>query len=98
MFRTVETIPDRLTYNLVGEDFGTQTGLMYSLAHIREFFFPRMQRLMDLLHQSGVFVMTHSDGGVRDAIPGLIEIGMDILNPVQEARFRGSDHLPRSHG
>jgi hypothetical protein len=42
----VETIPGRLTYNLVGEDFGTQTGLMYSPAHIREFFFPRMQKLM----------------------------------------------------
>jgi uroporphyrinogen decarboxylase len=83
ILRTVETIPGRLTYNLVGEDLGTQNGLMYSLDHIRRFFFPRMKKLMGLLHQAGVFVMTHSDGGVREAIPGLVEIGMDILNPVQ---------------
>ena len=83
ILRTLETIPGRLTYNLVGEDFGAQSGLMYSMAHIREFFLPRMKKLMALLHQGGVAVMTHSDGSVREAIPGLIEIGMDILNPVQ---------------
>jgi uroporphyrinogen decarboxylase len=99
ILRTVETIPGRLTYNLVGEDFGTQTGLMYSPAHIREFFFPRMQKLMELLHQSGVFVMTHSDGGVREAIPGLIEIGMDILNPVQwRCVGMGREGLKRDFG
>ena len=83
ILRTVETIPGRLTYNLVGEDLGSQDGLMYSMKHIERYFFPRMKKLMKLLHEAGVFVMTHSDGAVRKAIPGLIECGMDILNPVQ---------------
>ena len=39
--------------------------------------------MMNLLYQDNVYVITHSDGAVRDAIPGLIECGMDVLNPVQ---------------
>ena len=35
---------------------------MCSLQHIREFFFPRMEKLMALLHRAGVRVMTHSAG------------------------------------
>ena len=42
-----------------------------------------MKKMMNLLYQDNVYVITHSDGAVRDAIPGLIECGMDVLNPVQ---------------
>ncbi len=83
IYRTLETIPGKLTCNMVAEDLGTQASLMYSLKHIEKYFFPRMKKLMHLLHQDNVYVMTHSDGAVRDAIPGLIECGMDVLNPVQ---------------
>lgn len=83
ILRTLETISGRLVYNQVAEDLGCQQGLMYSIEHIERFIFPRMKRLMKLLHDAGVFVMTHSDGAVRDVLPRLIECGMDILNPVQ---------------
>ncbi|NQT60019.1 MAG: uroporphyrinogen-III decarboxylase-like protein [Bacteroidetes bacterium] len=81
--RTLEAVPGKLTCGMVAEDLGAQSSLMYSLAHIEKFFFPRMKKMMNLLHQDNIFVMTHSDGAVRDAIPGLINCGMDVLNPVQ---------------
>jgi uroporphyrinogen decarboxylase len=83
ILRTLETLPGRITCNMVAEDLGSQDSLMYSLKHIEKFFFPRMKKMMDLLHEDGVAVMTHSDGAVRDAIPGLIQCGMDVLNPIQ---------------
>ncbi len=83
ILRTFEVIPGRVTFVEVGEDFGTMTDLMYSPLHIREFFLPRMKKMMKLVHEGGAYVMTHSDGAVRRIIPDLIEIGMDILNPVQ---------------
>ncbi len=83
ILRTFESLPGRVTYVQVGEDFGTMNDLMYSPRHIREFFLPRMKRMMRLVHEGGAFVMTHSDGAVRKVIPDLIDIGMDILNPVQ---------------
>ena len=97
--RILESLPGRITYMQVNEDLGTQNDLMYSMKHIRDFFLPRMKKLMDLVHSSGARVMTHSDGAVRKVIPDLIEIGTDILNPVQW-RCRGMEReaLKRDFG
>jgi len=99
ILRTLETIPGRVTYVSVGEDFGTMNDLMYSPKHIREYFLPRMKKIMKLVHDGGACVMTHSDGAVRKVIPELIEIGMDVLNPVQW-RCKGMDRegLKRDFG
>jgi uroporphyrinogen decarboxylase len=83
ILRTFETLPGKVTYVQVGEDFGTQNGLMYSLEHIRKYFLPHMKMMMRLVNEGGAFVMTHCDGAIREVIPDLIEIGMDVLNPVQ---------------
>ena len=46
---------------------------------------PLIRALADLVHRHGVKFMFHSCGSVRDAIPDLIELGVDILNPIQPA-------------
>ena len=83
ILRTLEALPGNITYVFVAEDLGSQDDLMYSLRHIREFFLPRMKRMMKLVHEGGARVMTHSDGAIRRVIPDLIAIGMDVLNPIQ---------------
>ncbi|MFN2285687.1 MAG: uroporphyrinogen decarboxylase family protein, partial [Anaerolineae bacterium] len=35
------------------------------------------------VHEGGGVVFTHSDGAIRPVIPDLIDIGMDVLNPIQ---------------
>lgn len=97
--RILEAFPGQITYMQVNEDFGTMNDLMYSLRHIQEYFLPHMKQLMKLVHDAGAFVMTHSDGAVRRIIPDLLEIGMDILNPVQW-RCRGMERegLKRDFG
>jgi len=81
--RIFEQIPGQVTFSYVAEDLGSQESLLFSPEHIREFFLPRMKRMMDLVHDAGAYVFTHSDGAIRDIIPELLEIGMDVLNPVQ---------------
>jgi len=81
--RTYEQIPGRVDSTSVAEDLGSQEGLLYSPEILREFFLPYMKRMMDLAHQAGAKVATHSDGSIRAIIPDLIEMGMDILDPVQ---------------
>jgi len=94
-----EQIPGKIMISSVSEDLGSQTDLLYSPKHIREYFLPRMKRMMDLIHHYGAYVMTHSDGAIRRIIPDLIDIGMDILDPIQW-RCRGMDRqeLKRSFG
>ncbi len=91
--------PGRIMLSYIAEDFGSQTDLLYSPEHIREFLIPRMKRMMDLAHSHGVYVFTHSDGAIRRIIPDLIEAGIDILNPIQW-RCRGMDRelLKRDFG
>jgi len=81
--RIYEALPGRVDISYVAEDMGGQQGLMLSLAHLRRFLLPRMKEMVDLVHASGALAFFHSDGAIRDVLPDMIDMGMDVLNPVQ---------------
>jgi uroporphyrinogen decarboxylase len=81
--RLFEAIPGQVMISYVAEDLGGQEDLMMSVAHIREFLLPRMKRMMDLIHDAGAYVFHHNDGACWRILPDMIEIGIDVLNPVQ---------------
>jgi uroporphyrinogen decarboxylase len=64
-------------------DFGTQEGLLMSAPMWREFIKPYLSRLIDVCHFCGIKFMLHSCGAIRELIPDFIEIGVDILDPIQ---------------
>jgi len=66
-----------------GDDWGAQHGLIMGPLLWRTFIKPRMDRMVDLCHARGKTVFLHSDGDIHAVIPDLVEIGLDILNPVQ---------------
>ena len=70
-----------------GDDVGTQHRMLISPQMWRRFLKPRMARFFAELKaiNPGVKVAYHSDGDIRPIIPELIEIGLDVLNPVQPA-------------
>lgn len=65
------------------DDFGSQTGLLLSPAMFDEFFLPHYRRLARLMHDHGARIFHHDDGAMWELIPRLIEVGIDVLNPVQ---------------
>jgi uroporphyrinogen decarboxylase len=67
----------------VTDDLGTQTGPMIGMETFREFYKPHMRRFINLCKEFGIKVMHHDDGAIRPFLPELIEMGIDILNPVQ---------------
>ncbi len=81
--RIYEQIPGQVMISYVAEDMGGQDDLMFSPAQIHEFLLPRMKRIIDLAHQAGAFVFHHNDGNCRRIIPDMIELGIDVLNPIQ---------------
>ena len=70
---------------LFGDDLGMQNGPQISPGMYREFFFPREQRLWARVKKLAphLKIMLHCCGGVRELLPGLIEAGLDAINPVQ---------------
>ncbi|MFO7658967.1 MAG: uroporphyrinogen decarboxylase family protein [Bacteroidales bacterium] len=68
---------------LIGNDFGSQTGLMVSPETIREFVWPGTKQLIEQAKSYGLKVMHHSCGSVFPLIDDLIELGADIIHPIQ---------------
>ena len=62
---------------------GSEQDLMFSPEQVRRFLLPRMKRMADLAHQAGAFVFHHNDGAIRKILPDMIDLGIDILNPIQ---------------
>lgn len=81
--RILEAIPGKLMMTYVAEDMGGQNDLMFSPRHIRRFLFPGMKRLIDLIHQAGAKVFHHNDGNCSRILPELVDLGIDLLNPIQ---------------
>jgi hypothetical protein len=67
----------------MSDDLGTQSGLLLSPALIEEFFVPEYRRLFALYKAEGVLVSFHSCGHIEPALDLFMELGVDILNPVQ---------------
>jgi uroporphyrinogen decarboxylase len=68
---------------LFTDDWGTQTALMISPAMWRKLFKPYYKTLFDAVHREGMDVCLHSCGNVTEIVGDLIDIGLDVLDPVQ---------------
>jgi len=69
----------------IGDDFGTQDRMLIAPGLFREFFKPRYAKLFQEWKtiNPDVKIAFHSDGYIYPIIGDLIEVGLDILNPVQ---------------
>ena len=67
----------------VADDLGSQTGPLISLELYQEFYAPHHKRFINLCHEFGIKVFHHDDGSCRPFLPLLVEMGIDILNPIQ---------------
>jgi uroporphyrinogen decarboxylase len=81
--KVLEEIGDLVDILMLADDYGTQSSLMMSQWHFREFFKRPTQRLIELGKRHDLKIMLHCDGNIRELIPELIEMGIDILNPIQ---------------
>jgi uroporphyrinogen decarboxylase len=83
----------------VTDDYGSQTNLLISRRMFDEFYRPWLERAVDLVKSHHIKVFHHDDGAIRDLIPDFIEMGIDVLNPIQW-RCRGMEQagLARDFG
>ena len=66
-----------------GDDMGTQCGGFFSKDTFRKYILPRLKRNWEVYTDAGLPIMLHCCGNVVDFIPDLIDIGLNILEPVQ---------------
>jgi len=97
--RIFEASAKEIDIFMLGDDFGSENGLLLSPSMFRRFFKPALQCLIDLAKKFNLKTMLHSCGGVRELIPDFIEMGLDILNPIQiQAKGMDPEELKREFG
>ena len=71
----------------VGDDVGSQAGMLISPELWRRLFKPKWAEFFATLKRlnPALKIAYHSDGVIDPIIPDFIEIGLDVLNPVQPA-------------
>jgi len=83
-----------------GDDLGMKTGPFMDLDTFRRIFKPRYKILCDYVKKhSNMKIFLHACGSIKQYIPDLIEVGFDILNPVQtNSRDMDPENLKREFG
>jgi len=84
----------------MGDDLGTQLALEISPKIYREVFKPRQRLIFEAVKKrSNLRLFLHSCGSIVDILPDLIDIGVEIINPVQtSARGMDPQKLKREYG
>ncbi len=94
-----EAAAEHLDLAQVTDDFGSQNGLVMSPAAIRSLFWPHYRRAIALAHEFGLKVYHHDDGGIGEIVPDLVEMGVEVLNPIQyRCRNMDREWLKREFG
>jgi uroporphyrinogen decarboxylase len=81
--RAAEATGGRIDLYLLISDLGSQHGPLISLAMFRQFVAPYLGEMARHIHQLGGRVLFHCCGAIDAFIPDLIELGVDVLDPIQ---------------
>ncbi len=82
----------------MADDMGYKNGTMFSKAMYRELVMPHHKRLCDHVAADGLSVTLHSDGGIREFIPMMIEAGFKGLHPLEAKAGIHVGDIKRDYG
>jgi len=84
---------------MFSDDWGDQRGVIIGPERWRRFIKPRLADMYSAVHDAGKFTLSHCCGSVREIMPDLIEIGLDVIQSVQpEALGMDPYELKRDFG
>jgi len=101
MGRFLDELGDHVDIIKIGDDLGTQESLMISPKMYRELLKPIHADFISFIKaRTNAKVLFHSDGDVAPLIDDFVEIGVDILNPIQTSAGTMSNlpELKKRHG
>lgn len=85
ILQTMEILFDICSFDAIAisDDYGTQRSMVMSPSHWREFVKPLLAEIYAFARKNGRKIFHHSCGNIYPIIPDMIDIGMDILHPIQ---------------
>ena len=85
ILRTMDILFGRFAFDgiALSDDYGTQKAMLISPAAWRRFVKPRLAEILARAKSAGRTAFLHSCGNVRPVVPDLVELGLDVLHPIQ---------------
>lgn len=82
---TMEILFERFEFEAIAlsDDYGTQKTMLISPESWRKFIRPYLKEIYEYGQKYGKTIFHHSCGNILPVIPDLIELGLDILHPIQ---------------
>ena len=84
--KALDAVGENVLIVSTADDLGSKEGLLVSLDLYKTLIWPYHKRLFEFIKsraKTRVHIFFHCDGAIKEAIPLLIEAGVDILNPLQ---------------
>jgi uroporphyrinogen decarboxylase len=85
ILETMEIIIKRFEFEALSlsDDYGSQKSLQMSPYNWRSFIKPHLGKFIDKAKKNDKVMMLHSCGNIYEIIPDLVDMGLDILHPIQ---------------
>ena len=81
--RMFEEVGDLIDVFALADDLGMQDTLLIDPGLFDEYVAPRLKAMAELAHSYDIKLLLHTCGNIEMLIPPLIELGVDILDPIQ---------------
>lgn len=82
----------------IADDYASNLAPMFSPTHFREFVLPRLQRIVDAVHDEGALAIKHSDGNLWAILDDIVNTGVDGINPLEPIAGMGLDKVKPRYG
>ena len=97
--RILSVCKGKIDLVFTADDIGSQDGLLMPLQMWEEFIKPYHVEMNAMIHEYGCKVVYHSDGAIMAAVPGLMDMGIDVLQALQfNAKGMDPKVLKESYG
>lgn len=81
--RMFSSAKGKIDFFRIGDDFGSQQGLLFDIDTFSLFFQPAFKKMADTAKKYGAHYYQHSCGAIRDLIPAFMEAGAEVIDPLQ---------------
>ncbi|MBN1266965.1 MAG: hypothetical protein JXA25_15835 [Anaerolineales bacterium] len=85
---------------LPGDDYAGNTSLIISPAMFRQFLKPCLARMVNVIreHNPEIRIMLHSDGAVTDLLSDVVELGIDVIHPLEPLPATNLEAVKKEYG
>ena len=83
IINVIEGIPEGVDAVRVIEDWGMQTGLLFSKSLWMKYIYPCYKEIHNAIRKKNMYVMHHSCGNITELFPEIIELGTDVIDALQ---------------